>query len=207
MYFILPRLINTKRIKIKDSSAVLGETRVEASLKIGKGVLGIIMESYIVRIYRSEKNKPRSLVGTVEEVGVEEKRAFTNLEELWNILNSIKSGPVQSKKSGIHISAKYEIEKRLEDRTKKEIPFVFTHNKHNLKASTVNFCKNGLCVKVLERIPLTVGEIANLKIRKSSLKAEVRWVNSKSDPSVTSAGFQIKDGRLNLKGTGKADAS
>jgi hypothetical protein len=165
------------------------------------------MESYIVRIYRSEKNKPRSLVGTVEEVGVEEKRAFTNLEELWNILNSIKSGPVQSKKSGIHISAKYEIEKRLEDRIKKEIPLVFTHNTRNLNASTVDFCKNGLCVKVLERIPLTVGEITNLKIKKSRFKAEVRWVNSKSDPSVTRAGFRMMDGNLNMKGSGKENAS
>jgi hypothetical protein len=46
-----------------------------------------VMESYIIRIYRYENNNPRSFVGVVEEVGVPEKRAFTNLEELWNILN------------------------------------------------------------------------------------------------------------------------
>ena len=43
---------------------------------------------YIVRIYRHEKDKPGALVGTVEEVGVEEKRAFANLDELWSILNT-----------------------------------------------------------------------------------------------------------------------
>ncbi len=42
---------------------------------------------YIVRIYRFEKDKPKSIVGTVEEVGIEGKSAFTNLDELWKILN------------------------------------------------------------------------------------------------------------------------
>jgi hypothetical protein len=45
-----------------------------------------VLESYIIRIYRYENNNPRSFVGVVEEVGVPEKRAFTNLEELWDIL-------------------------------------------------------------------------------------------------------------------------
>jgi hypothetical protein len=48
---------------------------------------GGIMENYIVRIYRREEDNPRILVGVVEEVGVEGKKAFTNLEELWAILN------------------------------------------------------------------------------------------------------------------------
>lgn len=43
------------------------------------------MLSYIVRIYRWEK-RPHRVVGVVEEAGVEGKRAFTTLEELWNIL-------------------------------------------------------------------------------------------------------------------------
>ena len=46
------------------------------------------MNSYIVRIYRQEKDRPRSLVGIVEEVGVDGRRAFTDLDELWKILNS-----------------------------------------------------------------------------------------------------------------------
>ena len=42
---------------------------------------------YIIRIYRYEKDKPRELVGTVEEVGAEGKTAFSGLDELWKILN------------------------------------------------------------------------------------------------------------------------
>jgi uncharacterized protein (DUF2235 family) len=51
-----------------------------------------MLESYIVRIYRGEKDSPHNLVGIVEEVGLEEKKAFTNLDELWTILNSIRKG-------------------------------------------------------------------------------------------------------------------
>ena len=52
------------------------------------------MQNYIVRIYRFEKNNPRGLVGIVESVEGErrEKRAFTNLDDLWEILNSQMSG-------------------------------------------------------------------------------------------------------------------
>lgn len=43
--------------------------------------------SYLVRIYRRDGNNPRLLVGVVEEVGTEGKKAFSNLYELWDILN------------------------------------------------------------------------------------------------------------------------
>ncbi|MBM4340690.1 MAG: hypothetical protein FJ110_14250 [Deltaproteobacteria bacterium] len=48
---------------------------------------------YIVRIYRFEKNKPRSLVGLVEEVGKKGKKGFHTYDELWEILNSPFSDP------------------------------------------------------------------------------------------------------------------
>lgn len=46
------------------------------------------VHSYIVRVYREERDNPRLLVGTVEEVGGEGKKAFTTLDELWDILNT-----------------------------------------------------------------------------------------------------------------------
>ncbi len=45
------------------------------------------MKNYIVRIYRHEKNNPRKIVGVVEEPEIEGKKAFTSLDELWQILN------------------------------------------------------------------------------------------------------------------------
>ena len=48
------------------------------------------MKNYIVRIYRHEKDNPRKIVGVVEEPEIEGKKAFTNLDELWGILNPVK---------------------------------------------------------------------------------------------------------------------
>lgn len=49
------------------------------------------MRIYILNIYPSEENNPHDdLVGIVEEVGAEGKKAFTNFDELWKILNLMK---------------------------------------------------------------------------------------------------------------------
>lgn len=57
---------------------------------------------YIIRIYRFEKDKPRSLVGLIEEVGKKGKKAFHTYDELWEVLNSpiIEKVPVKSSPSG-----------------------------------------------------------------------------------------------------------
>jgi hypothetical protein len=47
-----------------------------------------VREDYIIRIYRRDKKNPTLIVGTVEKVGVEGKRAFENFDELWAILTS-----------------------------------------------------------------------------------------------------------------------
>ncbi len=44
------------------------------------------MESYIVRIYRRDKNNPNGLVGIVEETSLGGKKPFHCLEELGRIL-------------------------------------------------------------------------------------------------------------------------
>ena len=46
--------------------------------------------SYIIRIYRFEKDRPKSLVGVVLEAGKKGKKAFQSCDELWEILNSAK---------------------------------------------------------------------------------------------------------------------
>ena len=134
----------------------------------------------------------------VEEVGVDGKKAFTNFDELWEILNPVKDERKQSKESQVAFSNRYGFEKRNEVRIRKEIPFVFTYREHNTNANTVDFSKTGLGIKIFDEIPMPVGGIVNLKVRDSSAKAEVRWVNKESDPSITMAGFQVVEGGLNL---------
>lgn len=48
--------------------------------------------SYIIRIYRFEKDRPKSLVGVVLEAGKKGKKAFQSCDELWDILNSDRGG-------------------------------------------------------------------------------------------------------------------
>ncbi len=56
------------------------------------------MKDYLIRINRRKKNNPRILVGMVEEVGVAGSRAFSNLDELWSILNSSRAETTKTKK-------------------------------------------------------------------------------------------------------------
>jgi len=62
------------------------------------------MNTYVVRVYRSDEDKPHLLVGVVEEVGVEGKKAFNNLDEIWAILNPEKRTPAKPEsREGIRI--------------------------------------------------------------------------------------------------------
>jgi len=56
------------------------------------------LRTYILRIYRNERNISHSFVGLVEEVGVQGKKPFNNLGQLWNILNAKTAETVQVKK-------------------------------------------------------------------------------------------------------------
>ncbi len=46
------------------------------------------MENYLLRIYRIEKDNPRTLVGLVEKIGDKKRMGFASLDELWEILNA-----------------------------------------------------------------------------------------------------------------------
>ena len=48
------------------------------------------MKNYIIRIYRYDNDNPKKIVGVVEEPEIEGRKAFTNLDELWGILNPVK---------------------------------------------------------------------------------------------------------------------
>jgi len=58
------------------------------------------MDSYIVRIYRFDRSKPRSIIGVVEEAGSEDKKAFMNIDELWKILNPHYNEPRKKRREG-----------------------------------------------------------------------------------------------------------
>jgi hypothetical protein len=43
-------------------------------------------QTYVVRIYRCDVASRRQVVGVVENVDHSDRRAFTNVDELWQIL-------------------------------------------------------------------------------------------------------------------------
>ena len=57
------------------------------------------MNSYLVRIYRRGEDNPRVLVGVIEETGVNGKKVFNNIYELWEILNPVKQEKSPKKKN------------------------------------------------------------------------------------------------------------
>jgi len=164
---------------------------------------GLLLDSFIIRIYRCKKDKPNSLVGIAEKAGNKETLAFTSLDELWGIFTSSRRGPMHPKKIGVSASGWYETERRNEIRLKKEIPLVFIFDKRKCNGNTVNCSKNGLGLKVHKQIDMPVGNVISLKAKDCRAKAQVVWIDSKSHPSATIAGFRIVEGSLNLKGARK----
>jgi len=58
----------------------------------------VVLANYVVRIYRFDRKNPRQIIGFVEEIGGKGKKAFTNYDELWEILSSSKSNINRGKK-------------------------------------------------------------------------------------------------------------
>jgi len=164
---------------------------------------GLLLDSFIIRIYRCAKHKPNSLVGVAEKVGNKEPLAFTSLYELWEILTSSRRELMQPKKIGASATGWYETERRNEIRLKKEIPLVFIFNKLKCNGNTVNCSKNGLGLKIHKQIDLPIGNVISFKAKDCCAKAQVVWIDRKSHPSATIAGFRIVEGRMNLKGARK----
>lgn len=51
------------------------------------------MDTYIIRIHRRQESDPHTVVGTVEEPGIPKRKAFSNLDQLWDILKLKKKVP------------------------------------------------------------------------------------------------------------------
>ena len=48
------------------------------------------MDSYLIRIYRRDKENPEAIVGIIEEIGTGGKQSFNNLSELNLIITKPK---------------------------------------------------------------------------------------------------------------------
>jgi len=46
----------------------------------------VFMDTYIIRIHRRQESDPHTVAGTVEEPGIPKRKAFPNLDQLWDTL-------------------------------------------------------------------------------------------------------------------------
>ncbi len=71
------------------------------------------MESYVIRIYRRDEQNPQNIIGLVEDVELEAKKAFHNIDELVEILigkytESKKGGMRKNNRLKLRIPVKIE---------------------------------------------------------------------------------------------------
>ena len=97
---------------------------------------------------------------------------------------------------GILFSGKYGGEKRNQYRTKKELPFVFSHQGQHHEACTMDISDKGLCVKIFGRPSLPIGETVDFNVNEINLKAQVMWFSNNSEMSAALTGLKILDGKL-----------
>ena len=50
----------------------------------------MVMESYLIRIYRRDEKDPERITGTVEEIGTQKSQGFKNVVELGGIITGKK---------------------------------------------------------------------------------------------------------------------
>ena len=98
---------------------------------------------------------------------------------------------------GILFSGKYGTEKRDEGRINKEIPFILPYKGQNLEASTINFSKKGLSIKIFGKPSLPVGDVMEFSIGNSLVKAQILWFFNAPEVSMAVTGLKILEGSLN----------
>jgi hypothetical protein len=85
---------------------------------------------------------------------------------------------------GSVFSGRYGAEKREERRIEREIPFVFSYQGQNLKASTFDLSKKGLGIKIFSESSVAVGDTIDLFINDLHIRAKVMWTRRLPDKSM-----------------------
>lgn len=63
----------------------------------------VILDNYIVRIYRRDESDPDRIVGIVEDIGSNEQRSFTGFQELSRILAAAEGRSSRKKREGLPV--------------------------------------------------------------------------------------------------------
>jgi hypothetical protein len=136
---------------------------------------GGFLKNYILRIYCQKKDNPRRFVGIVEEPERRDKKAFTNLDDLWKILNHDLVKDTERNHKSSKISPKGIRHMR------RDIVFFTGYSTHSSSGEIIsngviaNISKSGMCL--LTPQALSKGEEILIKCSTNSpaRRAVVRW--------------------------------
>jgi hypothetical protein len=95
---------------------------------------------------------------------------------------------------GINFSGRHGTEKRRVHRVHKAMPCSISYQGKNVCASTINLSENGLSIKINGNHPLLVGDVMDLEVGNSALRAQVMWAFDHPKANVTMTGLKILDG-------------
>jgi hypothetical protein len=139
------------------------------------------LKNYILRIYQYKKNDPHRFVGVVDRPDKKEKRAFTNLDELWDILNP---GHQKESENMCEIQTP---SRESRKHIRKNISWFTAYSKGPSSGETVNnsvitnISKSGICLLTPEALNKGENILIKCKINSPARKATVRWSKQYKD--------------------------
>jgi hypothetical protein len=77
---------------------------------------------------------------------------------------------------GFVFSGKHGSDRRREPRVERQIPFDFSHEERNFKASTIDLSDRGVGIEVYGEVSIEEGDILTLTIEDTTIRAKIMWV-------------------------------
>jgi hypothetical protein len=85
---------------------------------------------------------------------------------------------------GFIFSGKFGPDRRVEVRTEKEIPLIFSYKGQNFQGNTFDLSNKGIGIKIYGKPLLTNGEVLKLRLGEINITAKVMWVKRLNDKSL-----------------------
>jgi hypothetical protein len=137
--------------------------------------LGGYLKNYILRIYQYKENNPGRFVGVVEEPEKKTKKAFTNIDELWDILN-----PGHQKENEDRDESHTKIIERRRHHRSETSSFgeysLDSFSEKNISSGVIaNTSKSGICICTPGMLNTGDNILIKSDLHAAVQKATVRW--------------------------------
>ena len=139
------------------------------------------MKNYILRIYQYKKNDPHRFVGVVDEPDKKEKRAFTNLDELWDILNP------EHQEESENMCEFHTLSRESRKHGRRNISYFTSYSLDSSSEENVNnrvitnISKSGICLLTPKALNNGENILIKCNINSPARRAIVRWSKQYKD--------------------------